>query len=70
MDFTGDYASDFQLVWGYVATIEESKTAENTDTGYRFEIVCKFPYRIRGFGPGIGEAIWFYARIRAYSSNC
>ena len=40
LDFADAYASDFQRAWGYVASIEESKLAENTDTGYRFEIVC------------------------------
>ena len=69
LDFADAFASDFQRAWGYVATIDESDGADNTDTGYRFEIVCKFPYRISGFGDSVAEASWFYGRLRAYSSN-
>ena len=43
--------------------------AENAETGYRFEIVCRFPYRIKDFGCADAETSWFFARARAYSSN-
>lgn len=69
LDFSDDFAIKFQRVWGYVASIDETK-AENTDTGYRFEIVCRFPYRIRDFGNTDAEQSWIFARVRAYSSNC
>ena len=46
-----------------------SYKADNTDTGYRFEVICRFPYRIKDFGSGEAESSWLFARLRAYSSN-
>ena len=34
--------------------------AENAETGYRFEIVCRFPYRIKDFGGTDAESSWFF----------
>ena len=57
-------------MWGFVATIDESEKAENTDTGYRFEILRRSPFRIKDFGCSLAEQSWIFARVRAYSSNC
>ena len=34
--------------------------ADNTDTGYRYEVVCRLPYRIRDFGSSAAEASWIF----------
>ena len=50
VDFSTDLAAQFQRMWGYVASVDESPAAENTDTGYLFEIVRKSTFRIKDFG--------------------
>ena len=59
----------FHRIWGYVALIEERKEADNTTAGYRFEVICKSPYRIRDFGKSDPERSWIYPRIKAYNPN-
>ena len=69
IDLTPTAAMPFQRIWGVVGSISESSGAENTTTGFKFEIIAKFPYRIEGFGPSEAERSWFFARIAAFSSN-
>ena len=69
LDFSDVFAARFPRIWGFASSIEGSKGAENTDTGYRIEVVCRFPYRIKDFGCGAAEQSWFFAKVRRYSSN-
>ena len=55
-------------IFGSQNTVDETD-AENTTTGYRFEVLRKFPFRITGFGRSDAERSWVFARIKSYSSN-
>ena len=50
VDFAPSAAGPFRRVWGHVGQISESRNAANKTTGFKFDVVCKFPYRIKDFG--------------------
>ena len=69
IDIAGDLLTQLSRVLGYVSPIEESRAARNTDTGYRFETVCRFRYRIKDFGTTPADFSMFYRRIRDFGPN-
>ena len=61
-------APAFSRIYGYVASLDPSPS-DNTPTGYRIEIVFKFPFFPTGHtkaGNGISH---IFARVRTYASN-
>ena len=43
--------------------------AENTETGYRFWISSRAPFRIKVPGSPAADVSWIFAMLRAYNSN-
>ena len=69
IDFSNWEAARTQKFYGFAGSIEETKRSENTDTGFRFEVIGRMIFTASGHPVEPASLGWIWVKVLAYSTN-